>query len=67
MGDVQVKRARKALNYLLAAMSFDNKENNHFKGAERTWSFGKRGNKSGANKERATGNFRSLSMIVTKN
>ena len=36
MGDVQVKRARKALNYLLAAMSFDDKENNHFKGAERT-------------------------------
>ena len=56
-----------ALNSLLAAMIFDDKESNHFKGAERTWSFSRRGNRSGANKERATRNFMSLSTIVAKN
>ena len=67
LGDGQVKRARKALNSLLAAMSYDDKESSHFKGTERTWSFGRRGNSSAANKERAVGNFRSLSMIVARN
>ncbi|EEF51242.1 protein ROH1 [Ricinus communis] len=66
LGDGQVKRARKALSSLLAAMTFDDKENNHFKGTERTWSFGRRGN-SNSSKERVAGNFRSLSMIVAKN
>ncbi|KAF2313359.1 hypothetical protein GH714_010558 [Hevea brasiliensis] len=64
--DGQVKRARKALSSMLTAMTIDDKEN-HCKGAERTWSFGRRGNTAGANKERAVGNFRSLSMIVAKN
>ncbi|XP_050226539.1 protein ROH1-like [Mercurialis annua] len=67
LGDGQVKRARKALSSLMAAMTFDDKENNHFKSAERTWSFGRRGNSNSNNKERAVGNFRCLSMIVAKN
>ncbi|KAJ9180299.1 hypothetical protein P3X46_008566 [Hevea brasiliensis] len=67
MDDGQVKRARKALNSLLTAMTIDDKENRDFKGAERTRSFGRRGNTNSANKERAVGNFRSLSMIVAKN
>ncbi|KAF2313376.1 hypothetical protein GH714_010651 [Hevea brasiliensis] len=66
IGDGQVKRARKALSSMLTAMTIDDKEN-HCKSAERTWSFGRRGNTAGANKERAVGNFRSLSMIVAKN
>lgn len=66
VGDGQVKRARKALSSMLNAMTVDDKEN-YSKGAERTWSFGRRGNTAGTNKERAAGNFRSLSMIVAKN
>lgn len=66
IGEGQVNRAKKALSSLLTAMMVDDKEN-HCKGAERTWSFGRRGNTAGASKERATGNFRSLSMIVAKN
>lgn len=42
MDDGQVKRARKALNSLLTAMNIDDKEKG-FKGADRTWSFGRRG------------------------
>ncbi|XP_065858346.1 protein ROH1A [Euphorbia lathyris] len=67
IGDGQVKRAKKALSSLLALMAADDKDFHHCKGAERTWSFGRRGSNSGSNKERAAGNFRSLSMIVAKN
>ncbi|KAJ9185960.1 hypothetical protein P3X46_005527 [Hevea brasiliensis] len=66
MDDGQVKRARKALNSLLTAMKVDDKEKD-FKGAERTWSFGRRGNTNPFHKERAARYFRSLSMIIAKN
>ncbi|WCJ26355.1 hypothetical protein M5689_008177 [Euphorbia peplus] len=72
IGDGQVKRAKKALGSLLATIAVDDKD--FHKGAERTWSFGRRGSTvsaaasgGGSNKERAAGNFRSLSMIVAKN
>lgn len=70
IGDGQVKRAKKALSSLMATISIDDKDFHNLKGAERTWSFGRRGSNSGvggSNKERAVGNFRSLSMIVAKN
>ncbi|KDP25387.1 hypothetical protein JCGZ_20543 [Jatropha curcas] len=62
LGDGQVKRARKALSSMLTSMTSDDKESGNCKGTERAWSFGRRGNTA---KERA--NFRSLSMIVSKN
>ncbi|KAJ6701770.1 hypothetical protein OIU74_013023 [Salix koriyanagi] len=69
IGDGQVKRARKALGALMSALTTDDKENNHSRYAERTWSFGRRGSNSGGNhKDRAThGSFRSSSMVVAKN
>jgi hypothetical protein len=69
IGDGQVKRAKKALSALMSALAIDDKESNHPRYAERTWSFGRRGNNSGGNhKDRANhGSFRSLSMVVAKN
>jgi hypothetical protein len=69
IGDGQVKRARKALSALMSALTIDDKENNHSRYAERTWSFGRRGSNSGGNhKDRAThGSFRSSSMVLAKN
>jgi len=67
IGDGQVRRAKKALSSLLTAMTIEDKENSHYKSTERAWSFGRRGNNTVANKERAAASFRSLSMIVAKN
>ncbi|KAJ6705516.1 hypothetical protein OIU79_010246 [Salix purpurea] len=69
IGDGQVKRAKKALSALMSASAIDDKENNHPRYAERTWSFGRRGNNSGGNHKDRTnhGSFRSLSMVVAKN
>ncbi|KAL5551837.1 hypothetical protein UlMin_002013 [Ulmus minor] len=59
IGDGQVRRAKKALNSLLAAMALEDKDGIGNKATERAWSFGRRGG-SGANKDRAAGQFRSL-------
>ncbi|KAL2544251.1 ROH1 [Forsythia ovata] len=70
IGEGQVRRAKKALNTLLTSMVVDEKENansnNHGKSTERSWSFGRRGGSGNNNKDRATGNFRSLSWSVAK-
>ncbi|CAI9784624.1 unnamed protein product [Fraxinus pennsylvanica] len=71
IGEGQVRRAKKALTTLLTSMVLDDKENantnNHGKSTERAWSFGRRGSGSGnSNKDRSTGNFRSLSWSVAK-
>lgn len=47
IGEGHVRRAKKALNTLLASMAYDDKENNnnhHGKSTDRNWSFGRRGN-----------------------
>ncbi|XAR70257.1 hypothetical protein NMG60_11027046 [Bertholletia excelsa] len=61
----QVRRANKALSTVLASMAYDDRENHHGKSAERSWSFGRRGG-GGNNKDRNSGNFRSLSWTVAK-
>ncbi|KAI3468691.1 hypothetical protein Pfo_025354 [Paulownia fortunei] len=72
IGEGQVRRARKALTTLLTSMVFDDKENAnsnfHGKWTERTRSFGRRGGGAAAlnNKDRTSGNFRSLSWSVAK-
>ncbi|CAA2980805.1 uncharacterized protein LOC111398555 [Olea europaea subsp. europaea] len=72
IGEGQVRRAKKALTALLSSMVLDDKENlntsNHGKSTERTWSFGRRGGGGSvnSNKDRSTGNFRSLSSSVAK-
>ncbi|XP_044484590.1 protein ROH1 [Mangifera indica] len=62
IGDGQVKRARRALNSLVTAMTTEDKDGNNY---TRTWSFGRRGSASGNNK--VTGQLRSLSWSVAKN
>ncbi|XP_059662282.1 protein ROH1A [Cornus florida] len=64
IGEGQVRRAKKALNTLLTSMALDDKEGNHGKSTERTWSFGRRG--GGGTKDRTAGNFRPLSWSVAK-
>ncbi|KAA8520868.1 hypothetical protein F0562_011541 [Nyssa sinensis] len=67
IGEGQVRRSKKALNTLLTSMTLDDKENNHGKSTERTWSFGRnRGGAAANNKDRTAGNFRSLSWSVAK-
>lgn len=67
IGDGQARRAKKALNSLITAMMVeDNKDG--AKTPERTWSFGRRGNSTAAaNKDRPSGQFRSLSCGMAKN
>ncbi|KAJ7952264.1 Protein BYPASS-related [Quillaja saponaria] len=65
LGDGQVRRAKKALNSLITAMTLD--EGTNTKSTERTWSFGRRGGGAAANKDRAAGQFRSLSWTMAKN
>ncbi|KAJ4712012.1 Protein BYPASS-related protein [Melia azedarach] len=61
-GDGQVKRAKKALNSLIAAMSCEDKDGNNY---TRTWSFGRRG--AAATSTKCTGQLRSLSWSVGRN
>lgn len=68
MGDGQVRRAKKALNALIAAMMHEDKDSGNTKGTERTRSFGRRGGGGGGNKDqRAGGPFRSLSWSMARN
>ncbi|XP_031249599.1 uncharacterized protein LOC116107476 [Pistacia vera] len=62
IGDGQIKRARRALNSLVTAMTTEDKDGNNY---TRTWSFGRRGAASGNNK--VTGQLRSLSWSVSRN
>ncbi|XP_045827231.1 protein ROH1 [Trifolium pratense] len=64
MGDGQVRRAKKALNSLVAAMMHEDRDCGSSKGTERSRSFGRRGN---ANKDRGGGTFRSLSWTMARN
>ncbi|KAK9276671.1 hypothetical protein L1049_006207 [Liquidambar formosana] len=66
-GEGQVRRARKALNSLLASMALDDKEGNNYKSTERTWSFGRRGSGAAISKDRNGASLRSLSWGVSKN
>ncbi|CAH9109276.1 unnamed protein product [Cuscuta europaea] len=67
LGDGQVSRAKKALNTLLTSMALDDRENNHGKLSERSWSFGRRSSGAAASsKDKAEGSFRSLSWSVAK-
>ncbi|KAJ7944961.1 Protein BYPASS-related [Quillaja saponaria] len=65
LGDGQVRRAKKALTSLVAAMTLEDGSNT--KSTERTWSFGRRGSGAVANKDRAAAQFRSLSSTMAKN
>ncbi|GMN31930.1 hypothetical protein TIFTF001_003462 [Ficus carica] len=65
IGDGQVRRAKKALNSLIAAMAIEDRDGSAgSKGTERAWSFGRRGSSaagaSGSNKDQATAQFRSM-------
>ncbi|KAK8484892.1 hypothetical protein V6N13_046231 [Hibiscus sabdariffa] len=56
IGDGQARRAKKALNSLMMAMSVDDKECSAVKTTERSWSFSRRG----VNKDRSPGHFRQV-------
>ncbi|KAI4315458.1 hypothetical protein L6164_028266 [Bauhinia variegata] len=64
IGDGQVRRAKKALNSLITAMMVEDKDHSNGKSTERSWSFGRRS--AASNKERAFGQFRSLSWNMAK-
>ncbi|KAI4326900.1 hypothetical protein L6164_019421 [Bauhinia variegata] len=64
IGDGQIRRAKKALNSLITAMTVEDKDPSNTKSAERSWSFGRRS--AAPNKERASGQFRSLSWSMAK-
>ncbi|KAK9147411.1 hypothetical protein Scep_006168 [Stephania cephalantha] len=72
VGEGQVRRARKALSNLVAAMSNEEVMSsvNNGKSTERAWSFGRKGSSSGGGgggmKEGNVGSFRSLSMTVSR-
>ncbi|KAL4383326.1 hypothetical protein GQ457_15G000190 [Hibiscus cannabinus] len=63
IGDGEVKRAKRALSSLMAAINLDDKDGTNAKSTERSWSFGRRS----GNKDRVAGQFRSLSWQVAKN
>ncbi|GLT78192.1 hypothetical protein SLA2020_497350 [Shorea laevis] len=66
IGDGQVRRARKALNSLMIAMTFDEKESSNSRTTDRAWSFGRRGG-GAASKYQPGGHIRSLTGQVAKN
>ena len=67
IGEGQVRRARKALNSLITAMTVEDKDGVPTKGTERAWSFGRRGNTSSAgNKERAGAHLRAQCWTMAK-
>ncbi|KAF4401700.1 hypothetical protein CsatB_003671 [Cannabis sativa] len=61
VGDGQVRRAKKALNSLIAAMAVEDKDGIGGKFSDRAWSFGRKGGAgSASSKDRTVGQFRSL-------
>ncbi|XP_047328381.1 protein ROH1 [Impatiens glandulifera] len=63
IGEGQVRRAKKALSTLLSSIAVDDKEQNHHgKSTERSWSFGRRGNKD----RNTAAPFRPLSATIAK-
>lgn len=60
IGDGQVRRAKKALNSLIAAMALEDKDGLGGKSTERAWSFGRRSGGAASGKDRSTGQFRSM-------
>lgn len=61
IGDGQVRRAKKALNSLIAAVTIEDRDGVGSKSTERAWSFGRRGGSACAgSKDRTAGQFRSL-------
>lgn len=63
LGEGQVRRAKKALTALIAAMGADDKDGH--KSTDRSWSFGRRGS-GNSNKDRAPAHFRSPAWGVSK-
>lgn len=62
IGDGQVRRAKKALNSLIAAMAIEDRDGGPgSKSTERAWSFGRRGSSAAAgSKDRTADQFRSM-------
>lgn len=66
IGDGQVRRAKKALNSLVTAMTLEDKDGAGNKSTERAWSFGRRGGGGAAVKDRNPGNFRPICWNMAK-
>ncbi|PON39910.1 Protein BYPASS-related [Parasponia andersonii] len=66
IGDGQVRRAKKALSSLIAAMAVEDRDSVGGKSTERAWSFGRRGAGAASAKDRSSGQFRSLLWGMAK-